>query len=100
RIQTTTLRSLVPQLRIQTTTLRSLVPQLRIQTTTLSSFVPPLRIQITTLRGLVPKLRNFCSTCGREAVKSVLRLFDELAKCDNEGILKNVRKAVEGTEAV
>jgi tetratricopeptide (TPR) repeat protein len=29
-------------------------------------------------------------------VKSVLRLFDELAKCDTEGILKDVRKAVEG----
>jgi len=36
------------------------------------------------------------STCGREAVKSVLRLFDELAKCDTEGILKEVRKAAEG----
>jgi tetratricopeptide (TPR) repeat protein len=29
-------------------------------------------------------------------VKSVLRLFDELAKCDTEGILKSVRNAVEG----
>jgi hypothetical protein len=29
-------------------------------------------------------------------VKSVLRLFDELLKCDNEGILKDVRSAVEG----
>jgi len=29
-------------------------------------------------------------------VKSVLRLFDELAKCDSKGILKNVRDAVEG----
>jgi hypothetical protein len=29
-------------------------------------------------------------------VKSVLRLFDELAKCDAEGILKDVRKAAEG----
>jgi hypothetical protein len=29
-------------------------------------------------------------------VKSVLRLFDELVKCDEEGILKDVRKAVEG----
>jgi len=31
-------------------------------------------------------------------VKSVLRLFDELAKCDKEGILKDVRQAVEGKE--
>jgi hypothetical protein len=29
-------------------------------------------------------------------VKSVLRLFDELAKCDTEGILKGVRDAAEG----
>jgi tetratricopeptide (TPR) repeat protein len=29
-------------------------------------------------------------------VKSNLRLFDELAKCDTEGILKDVRPAVEG----
>jgi hypothetical protein len=29
-------------------------------------------------------------------VKSVLRLFDELAKCDKDGVLKEVRKAVEG----
>jgi len=29
-------------------------------------------------------------------VKSVLRLFDELVKCDEAGILKDVRKAVEG----
>lgn len=28
--------------------------------------------------------------------KTVLRLFDELAKCDEEGVLKDVRKAVEG----
>jgi hypothetical protein len=32
------------------------------------------------------------------AVKSVLRLFDELVKCDEEGILKDVRNAVEGKE--
>jgi tetratricopeptide (TPR) repeat protein len=31
-------------------------------------------------------------------VKSALRLFDELVKCDEEGILKDVRKAVEGKE--
>ncbi|MBE7436390.1 MAG: hypothetical protein HS100_20915 [Anaerolineales bacterium] len=29
-------------------------------------------------------------------VKSVLRLFDELVKCDKEGVLKDVRKAAEG----
>jgi len=29
-------------------------------------------------------------------VKSVLRLFDELVKCDGEGILKGVREAAEG----
>jgi tetratricopeptide (TPR) repeat protein len=31
-------------------------------------------------------------------VKSVLRLFDELVKCDEEGTLNDVRKAAEGTE--
>jgi len=31
-------------------------------------------------------------------VKSVLRLFDELVKCDEEGVLKGVRKAVEGSD--
>lgn len=30
-------------------------------------------------------------------IKSVLRLFDELAKCDPEGVLKEVRAAAEGT---
>ena len=29
-------------------------------------------------------------------VKSILRLFDELAKCDPEGLLEGVREAVEG----
>jgi len=29
-------------------------------------------------------------------VKFVLRLFDELVKCDEDGVLKDVRKAVEG----
>ena len=37
-----------------------------------------------------------CVPCGREAVKSVLRLFDELVKCDEEGVLKGVREVVEG----
>ncbi len=31
-------------------------------------------------------------------VKATLRLFDELTKCDLEGILKDVRKAAEGVE--
>ena len=31
-----------------------------------------------------------------ELVKSVLRLFDELVKCDEEGVLKGVREAAEG----
>lgn len=31
-------------------------------------------------------------------VKRNLRLFDELVKCDDEGILKDVKKAVEGKE--
>jgi hypothetical protein len=31
-------------------------------------------------------------------VKSVLRLFDELVKCDSDGVLKNVRKSAEGVE--
>ena len=35
-----------------------------------------------------------CSTCGREVVKSVLRLFDELVKCDEEGVLKGVRETI------
>ena len=30
-------------------------------------------------------------------VKSVLRLFDELVKCDEEGVLKEVRKVIEGS---
>jgi hypothetical protein len=35
-----------------------------------------------------------CATAG--VVKSVLRLFDELVKCDKDNILKDVREAVEG----
>ena len=31
-------------------------------------------------------------------VKRVLRLFDELIKCDKEGALADVRKAAEGSE--
>ena len=40
------------------------------------------------------KARKIAPHAG--VVKSVLRLFDELVKCDEEGILKDVRKAVEG----
>ncbi len=35
-------------------------------------------------------------TCGGAGVKSVLRLFDELVKCDEEGVLKGVREVIEG----
>ena len=37
---------------------------------------------------------------AREAVKSVLRLFDELVKCDEEGVLKGVREVIEGKPLV
>jgi hypothetical protein len=40
------------------------------------------------------KARKIAPHAG--VVKSVLRLFDELAKCDTEGILKEVRDAAEG----
>jgi tetratricopeptide (TPR) repeat protein len=40
------------------------------------------------------KARRIAPHAG--VVKSVLQLFDELVKCDTEGILKGVRKAVEG----
>ena len=42
------------------------------------------------------KARRIAPHAG--VVKSVLRLFDELAKCDTEGILKDVRKAAGGKE--
>jgi tetratricopeptide (TPR) repeat protein len=41
------------------------------------------------------KARKIAPHAG--VVRSVLRLFDELVKCDEEGILKDVRKAVEGS---
>lgn len=40
------------------------------------------------------KAREIAPHAG--VVKSVLRLFDELVKCDEEGMLKEVRKAAEG----
>jgi len=42
------------------------------------------------------KARQIAPHAG--VVKSVLRLFDELVKCDTTGILKEVRKAVEGKQ--
>ena len=42
------------------------------------------------------KARKIAPHAG--VVKSVLRLFDELVKCDEGEILKDVRKAVEGVE--
>jgi len=42
------------------------------------------------------KARKIAPHAG--VVKSVLRLFDELVKCDKEGILGDVRKAAEGKE--
>jgi tetratricopeptide (TPR) repeat protein len=42
------------------------------------------------------KARKIAPHAG--VIKHVLRLFDELVKCDKEGILKDVRKAVEGKE--
>lgn len=56
----------------------------------LSRFKRDLQDAIETFR----KARKIAPHAG--VVKSVLRLFDELAKCDTEGILKDVRKAVEG----
>jgi hypothetical protein len=40
------------------------------------------------------KARKIAPHAG--VVKRVSRLFDELVKCDEEGILKDVRNAVEG----
>ncbi|HEY5731308.1 MAG TPA: TIR domain-containing protein [Anaerolineales bacterium] len=53
---------------------------------------PTVDIAIETFR----KARKIAQHAG--VVKSVSRLFDELAKCDSEGILKDVRKAVKGAE--
>ena len=40
------------------------------------------------------KARKIAPHAG--VVKSVLRLFDELAKCDPEGLLKGMREVIEG----
>jgi tetratricopeptide (TPR) repeat protein len=42
------------------------------------------------------KARKIAPHAG--VVKSVLRLFDELVKCDSDGVLKDVRKSAEGVE--
>jgi hypothetical protein len=42
------------------------------------------------------KARKIAPHAG--VVKSVIRLFDELVKCDEDGVLKDVRKAAEGVE--
>jgi tetratricopeptide (TPR) repeat protein len=42
------------------------------------------------------KARKIAPHAG--VVKSVLRLFDELVKCDTQGILKDVRSAAEGSQ--
>jgi len=41
------------------------------------------------------KARKIAPHAG--VVKSVLRLFDELVKCDEEGVLKGVREVIEGS---
>jgi tetratricopeptide (TPR) repeat protein len=44
------------------------------------------------------KARGIAPHAG--VVKSVLRLFDELVKCDEEGVLKGVREVIEGNPLV
>jgi tetratricopeptide (TPR) repeat protein len=53
--------------------------------------IAPTNDAIETFR----KARKIAPHAG--VVKSVLRLFDELAKCDRDGVLKGVRDAAEGT---
>lgn len=53
------------------------------------------------LSGLIPQAIETFRAARKIAphagvVKSVLRLFDELVKCDPEGLLEAVREAVEG----
>jgi tetratricopeptide (TPR) repeat protein len=55
----------------------------------LSRFKRDLQDAIETFR----KARKIAPHAG--VVKSVLRLFDELAKCDTEGILKDVREVID-----
>ena len=53
---------------------------------------PPLQLMMP----LKPSARRGKIAPHAGVVKSVLRLFDELVKCDEEGLLKDVRKATEG----
>jgi tetratricopeptide (TPR) repeat protein len=57
--------------------------------------INPARTEIEQAIETFRKARKIAPHAG--VVKSVLRLFDELVKCDTEEILKNVREAVEGT---
>ena len=53
---------------------------------------PTINDAIETFR----KARKIAPHAG--VVKSVLRLFDELVKCDEAGVLKDVRSVVEGVK--
>ena len=56
------------------------------------------RVAPTTLDDAIEtfrKARKIAPHAG--VVKSVLRLFDELVKCDEEGVLKGVREVIEGS---
>jgi tetratricopeptide (TPR) repeat protein len=55
-----------------------------------------LRPHIDDAIATFQKARKIAPHAG--VVKSMLRLFDELVKCDREEILKDVREAVEGKE--
>ena len=50
--------------------------------------------RIATLEDTFKKAREIAPHAG--IIKSVLRLFDELVKCDEEGVLKGVREVIEG----
>ena len=57
------------------------------------------------LSGLIPQAIETFRTARKIAphagiVKKNLRLFDELGKCDSEGLLEAVREAVEGKESI
>jgi tetratricopeptide (TPR) repeat protein len=65
--------------------------------------VPPDKVTVSTGR-VAPMVDDAIETFRKArkiaphagVVKSVLRLFDELVKCDEEGILKGVREIIEG----
>ncbi len=52
------------------------------------------RVALTEAVDTFRKARKIAPHAG--VVKRVLRLFDELVKCDEEEILKGVREVVEG----